>query len=153
MRPLWCIGTAAAASLALASQANATRVNVYVFDFDFSINQPLGPIEDAVVSVGDEVFWIPLDDFHTTTACVGQAEFWDSGIMSLFDVYSHIFTTPGTYNYYCIPHGQDNGDGTATGMAGSITVVPAPGPMAVLVLAAGAATAWRRRRPATFAVR
>jgi hypothetical protein len=29
------------------------------------------------------------------------------------------------FNYYCFPHGSDNGDGTASGMAGSVTVLKA----------------------------
>src|SRR5258705_3178487 len=112
MRSLFSLG-AAAATLACASTANATRVNVYVFDMDFSINMPPGDIVDAVINVGDEVFWVPLDDFHTTTACVGQADYCDSGTISIFDVFSYVFTIPAVYYYYCISHCQDNSDGTA----------------------------------------
>ena len=37
--------------------------------------------------------------------------------------YEHMFTHAGVFNYYCFPHGRDNGDGTAHGMAGSVTVL------------------------------
>ena len=142
--------TALAATLAAALAAPAAaqpRVNVYVFDFDFSINQPgQGPIEDAVVNIGDIVVWIPLDEFHNTVACTGQAEFWDSPILDLTDTFEWQFNTPGTYVYYCAPHGQDNGNGTASGMWGTITVVPGPAGAALLAAASGAAVV-RRRRP------
>lgn len=134
------------AAVAAVPAAGQPRVNVYVFDFDFSVNLPgAGPVEDAVVNVGDIVVWIPLDEFHNTVACVGQAEFWESPILDLTDTFEWQFTTPGTYVYYCAPHGQDNGDGTASGMWGTITVVPGPGCAAAALMGAACAAGRRRR--------
>lgn len=134
-----------AAVLAAPAAAQPARVTIYAFDFDFSIHRPgEGPIEDAVINVGDVVVWVPLDEMHSTVACVGQAELWESPILPLTDTFEYQFTIPGVYTYYCGPHGQDNGDGTATGMWGTVTVLPAPAGLGVFALAA--AGAWARRR-------
>ncbi len=139
------LGPAAIFCAAFAMKSHAQpRVFINTFDFDFSINLPGEPIVDAVVEPGTLVIWVLWDDFHNTVACVGQAEYWDSPIMSTIDTWEHVFTIPGVYNYYCSPHGFDNGDGTATGMTGSVTVLPAPSVIAVCAFAAAAAC--RRRR-------
>ncbi len=123
------------AALASPALAQPRLVTVYAFDFDFSINRPgEGPIQQAVINPGDRVQWVMLHDFHNTVACVGQAEFWESPIMQMGEVFSWDFTTPGVYTYYCSPHGSDNGDGTATGMQGTITVLPSPGTAPLLAL-------------------
>jgi plastocyanin len=127
------------------ASAQPARVTVYAFDFDFSVNLPGAPVQDAVINVGDIIQWVPLDDFHNTVAAEGQAEFWASEILGMADTFEWVFDTPGVFHYYCQPHGQDNGDGTASGMAGTITVVPGPG-AGVVVGAAGLVAAGRRRR-------
>jgi plastocyanin len=131
---------------ATSSRACADTITVYVFDFDYSINRPgEGPIQDAVINVGDTVRWEWLGDFHTVTSCAGNLEVFDSGIFDTGDSFEQTFNTVGTWSYYCIPHGVDLGNGTAIGMAGTVTVVPVPS-----VLVAGAvgavALAGRRRR-------
>ncbi|MDX2146377.1 MAG: plastocyanin/azurin family copper-binding protein [Planctomycetota bacterium] len=139
---------ASALSVSLATPALADRVTVYAFDFEYSINLPGEPIVDAVVNPGDIVTWVFLDDFHNTVSVPGQAEFWDSPIVQSGEIFEYQFTIPGVYWYYCTPHGQDNGDGTASGMAGTITVLPSPGSAAPALLAlAGVARRGRRRNP------
>jgi len=137
----------AAAILGLPALAGAqpARVNVYTYDFEFSINPPGQPIVNPVINVGDLIVWIIVDDFHNTVAAAGQAEFWDTPIMFAGDSFEYVFTIPGTYNYYCLPHGSDNGDGTVTGMSGKVTVLPAPAPLALFGSSALLATRRRRR--------
>ncbi|HYE02868.1 MAG TPA: hypothetical protein VD963_06500 [Phycisphaerales bacterium] len=138
----------ATATLALAlitGTARADIVTVHVYSFDFSVNPAGGPVVDAVVNVGDTVRWVFDDAFHSTTAVEGIPEQWDSGIVFAPGViFDHVFTVPGVWHYYCLPHGGDNGDGTASGMAGTVTVVPAPAGAALLGLAG--LFAGRRRR-------
>lgn len=137
---------AALAVLLLTTPARADRVYVYAFDFDFSTQLPGEPIADPIIQVGDVVTWVALDENHSTVACVGLAEFWESPILMAEDTFDWVFTVPGVYNYYCGPHGFDNGDGTATGMIGTITVIPGPTGLAVLGLTGLAASAGRSRR-------
>lgn len=126
------------------ARCRADTITIYVFDFDYSINRPgEGPVQDAVVNVGDTVRWLWLGDFHTVTSCAGNPEVFDSGIFDTGDTFEQTYNTVGTWWYYCVPHGVDLGDGTAIGMAGTITVVPAPG---VLVGGAAGAMALARRR-------
>ena len=70
------------------------------------------------VAAGTTVIWVNKDGVeHTTTSDTGL---WDSGLLPQGGTFSYTFTQPGTYPYYCRPHG---GPGEV-GMAGVITVVP-----------------------------
>lgn len=69
------------------------------------------------VNPGDTVQWV-FHSFHSTTSNTQTgAETWDSGTMSS-GTFSHTFTTPGAYKYYCTVHSSPNG----TSMNGTITV-------------------------------
>ncbi|HEY7117273.1 MAG TPA: PEP-CTERM sorting domain-containing protein [Tepidisphaeraceae bacterium] len=105
---------------------------------------------DVTIHVGDTVQWdwtTPL--FHTITTVQGSTESFDSGTI-LDGPYSHTFAQTGTIVYFCEIHGFDNFDGTATGMAASVTVLPVPEPITLAaVLPLGAMTLLRRRRRST----
>jgi plastocyanin len=92
-------------------------VTVDLENFFFSPN----PI---TIHVGDTVHWVWQTDDHSTTSVAGSIETWDSGVHNTGSTFDHTFTHPGTYVYYCVIHGQDNGNGTASGMSGTITVMP-----------------------------
>lgn len=140
-----CAGVLLAVMLVVVADASAEVRIVNVFDYDFSINQPGEPVEDAVIRVGDTVRWVFLDSGHSATSVAGNPEFWNSGYVGVGgQTFDHTFTHEGTWWYYCFPHGNDRGDGTADGMAGTITVrVPAPG---VTCFGACAGLMFRRRR-------
>ena len=54
------------------------------------------------VSVGTTVTWVNHDDIpHTVTA--NDKRFASTG-MDTDDKFSHVFTTPGTYSYFCMIH-------------------------------------------------
>lgn len=108
-----------------ATPAAATIDTVYVFSFDFSTNPQGGPVADAVITVGDTIRWVRQEGNHTTTSVAGSAEQWDAPLDNNSPIFTRAFTLLGTFWYYCKPHGFDNGDGTAGGMSGTITVLPA----------------------------
>ena len=107
------------------SHAGAAVVVVYTYSFEFSINPEGQPIVNAVINAGDTVQWQWMEGNHTTTSVAGSSEQWNADLSSGSPTFSRAFNTPGVYHYYCIPHGFDNGDGTAGGMSGTITVLPA----------------------------
>ncbi len=109
-----------------AATVHASTVVVYVLPHEFSINAPSDPnIQDAVVTIGDTVHWNFTDPFHSVTSVTGSTDEFDSGIvLQLPFSFEHTFTRVGVFHYYCVFHGWDNGDGTADGMAGTITVLP-----------------------------
>lgn len=104
--------------------------SVHVINFDYTTTVP-GPITDPVIDVGDTVHWVFDTAFHSVTSVAGSGEVYDSGVLfSAGATFDHTFFQAGTFAYYCIIHGFDNGDGTAGGMAGVVTVrapVPEPG--------------------------
>jgi plastocyanin len=56
------------------------------------------------VAPGTRVTWINRDDVpHTATSSVKPRAF-DSGPLDTDDRFSHVFTTPGTYEYFCAVH-------------------------------------------------
>ena len=56
----------------------------------------------VVIGVNNTVTWVNNDDVpHTVTASDGS---FNSGNMNAGQSWTHTFTTPGTYNYYCTYH-------------------------------------------------
>jgi hypothetical protein len=141
----WCWFGILLGALFLIPSARAVIVPVYVFTDDYSINQPPGPIVDPVINLGDTIEWRWLADKHSATSVAGSPEVFNSGVLSAGFTFQHTFTHLGTFWYYCLVHGVDNGNGTASGMAGTVTVVPEPASILGLGLAALAAFRVRRR--------
>ncbi len=108
-----------------ASPAAAAIDTVYVYSFDFSVNPQGGPVVDAVITVGDSIRWVRQEGNHTTTSVAGSSESWNAPLNNNDLTFTRAFSVTGTFFYYCQPHGFDNGDGTAGGMSGTITVLPA----------------------------
>jgi plastocyanin len=80
---------------------------------DFKFNPPV-----LVVRIGTTVKFANKDEVqHTATSDTGV---FDSGYLSKGEEYFFTFTEPGTYPYYCIPHGGPGGQG----MAATIIVQP-----------------------------
>ncbi|TVQ63112.1 MAG: hypothetical protein EA379_04445 [Phycisphaerales bacterium] len=99
------------AAVIAAFSARAATVEVYVFNNEFSMNPPGQPVADPVISMGDTVRWVWIQGNHTTTSVSGSLEQWNSNINSSNQTFEHTFTNVGTWWYYCIPHGFDNGTG------------------------------------------
>jgi plastocyanin len=101
---------------------DATQL-VHVFNFDYSTNDIGMPIMDATIHVGDTIHWTWDSGVHSVTTVGGSIESFDSGdLLAPTGTYDHTFTHAGLITYYCDLHGFDNMDGTASGMAGTITV-------------------------------
>lgn len=74
--------------------------------------------DTLIVPVGSTVTWQNGNLVHTVTSDDGS---FDSGFLLDGQTYELSFDTPGTYPYYCVPHGGPGG----VGMAGVIIVQPA----------------------------
>jgi plastocyanin/glucose/arabinose dehydrogenase len=73
-----------------------------------------GP-QELTVAAGTTVTWTNVEDApHSVTADDGA---YDSGLFGGGESFSHTLTTPGTYGYYCIPHGAPG-----SGMFGTVVV-------------------------------
>lgn len=93
------------------SAASATR-----FVVGETNDETFSPME-LRIGVGDTVTWKNTSRVpHTSTSDAG---FWDSGNMPPGATYSHTFTRPGVYRYYCQYHRN-------MGMVGTIIVGPSP---------------------------
>lgn len=121
--------------------ATPQTVHVDLNAFSFSAN--------VTINAGDTVQWDWKAGFHNVTSVFGSPEAFASPTQSA-GAFTHTFNTPGTFWYYCSIHGSDNLDGTASGMAATVTVVAVPEPTSLSALATGAApllTLRRRRHP------
>ncbi len=110
----------------LETRALLATVTVHVVNFAFNPD----PIQ---IHVGDTVHWVWDTDNHSTTSVAGSAESWDSGVHNTGFTFDHTFTHAGAFVYYCVIHGADNGNGTASGMSGKITVSAAGTPISIAV--------------------
>jgi plastocyanin len=102
----------------LEGRALLATVNVGIQDFSFSP-------ATVTIHVGDTIHWTWNDSDHSTTSVAHIAETWSSGVLNAGATFNHTFSHVGSFQYYCVIHGQDNGNGTASGMAGTIVVMPA----------------------------
>jgi plastocyanin len=73
----------------------------------------------VTVVPGEKVTWVWVGVFHSSTSDTATGpEVWDSGIISTGSFF-HVFTTPGTYPYYCRVHSFPGG----TFMNGVVEVI------------------------------
>src|SRR6266478_3583140 len=86
-----------AGATASAADPSAAPTEVIIDNFTFR------PAKLSV-PVGTKVTWINRDDVpHTATSTVKPKAF-DSGTLDTDGRFSHVFTAPGTYEYYCAVH-------------------------------------------------
>jgi plastocyanin len=95
----------------LSSRADTIQVQVGVGGAKFTP-------QSVTINVGDTVEWTWAGNNHSTTSGTpGNPDgLWDSGVHNIGFVFSRTFTTAGTFNYFCAPHGL------CCGMIGSVIV-------------------------------
>jgi plastocyanin len=82
----------------------------------------------VTIAPGERVTWTWAASGHSATSDSATGpEVWDSGIQNFGATFSHVFTTPGSFPYYCQVHSVPGG----TAMNGVVqvvlpTVTPAP---------------------------
>lgn len=120
MKIVWVVLVVLVSVAALTVSAGGAVVSVRVFDNEFD--------PDPTIDLNDTVRWEwdPNIFLHSTTSAAGLSESWDSGLKNDPFTFDHTFTNTGSFAYYCTAHGVDNLDGTTSGMAGVVTVVPEP---------------------------
>jgi plastocyanin len=87
-------------ALAPAAPAAAFDWNTSVIDFEFE------PAERKI-SLGDSVTWNFVNEGHTTASVRGQPDSWrsiDDGVNPAGTAYTHVFNTPGRFQYVCLQH-------------------------------------------------
>jgi plastocyanin len=89
-------GTTAPASPA----REAARVTLDQFAF--------GPRELAVPA-GTRVTWVNRDDVPHTVTSIEKPRRFNSGTLDTDQEFTHLFTTPGTYEYFCAVHPKMTG--------------------------------------------
>ena len=105
----------AVVAIMMVTMLNAKNYTVTVKNYSFTPNT-------LDVKVGDSVTWNFTEGSHTTTSgssCTGDGK-WDSGTKGSGSTFVFVFTSTGTYNYFCTPH-------CSMGMTGSITVATTSG--------------------------
>jgi plastocyanin len=94
-------------STAVAQEAPQATVDIVQYQF-----KP----KELIVEPGTVVTWTNLDAVSHTVTDDGRT--WDSDLFSTGEQFSMTFDTPGTYGYFCVPHGSPG-----SGMIGTVVVV------------------------------
>ena len=76
----------------------------------------------VTIQPGDTVQWTWSSSGHSSTSGTpGSPDgIWDSGVQNQGFTFTHTFNTPGSFPYYCTPHGQ------CCGMTGIVNVCAPP---------------------------
>ncbi|MBA2434879.1 MAG: hypothetical protein H0V54_07330, partial [Chthoniobacterales bacterium] len=111
---------------ALSRTAIAATVNVDVGPGGSIVFEPFS----VSIQPGDTVMWSWKSNHHTVTAGTPGAPtgLFDSGIQNLGSTFSFTFTNPGTFNYYCTPHGAEGMSGVVIVAGATPTPTPTPTP-------------------------
>ena len=109
--------TAAASLIFHLKAANAATFDVTVGPNGNLVFSP----SSVTIHPGDQVRWTFGSSGHSTTSgSPGMPNgIWDSGIRNQGAVFTHTFSSAGTFPFYCTPHGG------CCGMVGTVTVVNA----------------------------
>jgi plastocyanin len=75
------------------SRAASVGVNIETNAFDPSV---------VAINVNDQVVWTWVSDFHNTES---TTDLWDSPIENTGFVFTNVFTSAGTFPYFCVVHG------------------------------------------------
>jgi plastocyanin len=59
---------------------------------------------ELTVTAGTKVTWVNNDDVPHTATSSAKPRSFDSKTLDTDDKFSHVFTTPGTYDYFCAVH-------------------------------------------------
>ena len=82
------------------SAANMKQVVIDNFTFD---------PPTLTVPVGTIVTWVNRDDVPHTATSTAKPKHFDSGALDTDGQFSHLFTAPGTYEYFCAVHPKMTG--------------------------------------------
>jgi amicyanin len=97
------VPAAAAMKPDMAKPTVATAANKVVID-----NFTYSPAE-LTVPVGAKVTWTNRDDVPHTVTSPKKPRLLDSGTLDTDQSFSHVFTEPGTYEYFCTVHPKMTG--------------------------------------------
>ncbi len=95
-------GGMAASTTPSASEQEEVSTQVVIDNFTFSPAQ-------LTVSVGTKVTWVNRDDVPHTAASTAKPKRFDSRTLDTDEKFSHVFTEPGTYDYFCAVHPKMTG--------------------------------------------
>jgi amicyanin len=61
------------------------------------------------IAAGTKVTWVNRDDVPHTATSTAKPKSFDSGTLDTDQQFSHVFTKPGTYDYFCAVHPKMTG--------------------------------------------
>jgi plastocyanin len=93
---------AAKPAQAKAAEAPAGPHQVFIDNFTFNPRQ-------LTVAAGTRVTWRNRDDVPHTATSTSKPRAFDSGTLDTEEHFSHVFTAPGTYEYFCVLHPKMTG--------------------------------------------
>jgi plastocyanin len=71
---------------------------------NFTFDPPM-----LTIPVGTKVTWVNHDDVPHTATSTAKPKRFESGTLDTDEKFSHVFTAPGTYEYFCAVHPKMTG--------------------------------------------
>jgi plastocyanin len=95
---------AASADSSMSNKPRAAEVTKQVVIDNFTFDPPT-----LTIPVGTKVTWVNHDDVPHTATSTAKPKRFESGTLDTNDKFSHVFTAPGTYEYFCAVHPKMTG--------------------------------------------
>ena len=121
----WVMGVGIFACLA----TRELRATTFSVDVAPGGDHSFSPVSVSIQQ-GDTVKWTWRASGHSVTSGTPghPSGLFDSGLHSSGSTFSFTFPDPGTFSYYCIPHGPSGMTGSVTVAAATPTPTPSPTP-------------------------
>ena len=99
--------------------AGSLLTQVRAADVAVSVGTAFFDPKNVTINVNDRVVWTWVGGTHTTSHAASP-RLWDSGVHSTAGFqFSHVFSTVGTFHYYCTLHIREGQTGSVTVQGGS----------------------------------
>jgi plastocyanin len=97
-------GGAASAVSSKSGEPRPAEITKQIVIDNFTFDPPT-----LTIPVGTKVTWVNHDDVPHTATSTAKPKRFESGTLDTDDKFSHVFTAPGTYEYFCAVHPKMTG--------------------------------------------
>jgi len=139
------LGAVALEAISTPTSVHAETYEVTLEGFSFWYEGMENLDIELAIDPGDTIRWVWVEGFHNVVSGfpddpdTGELFFSGEPTSEVGTIFDFTFDDPGVFGFHCHPHEE-------LGMVSSITVIPEPGSIGLLVIGPCSLVRWRRNR-------